>query len=161
MNLRRPKLSTRNTATSSSIRMVRSRPSISIMFLTSMERPRIAAARPASSENDRWPAHCGDHLFVRSSRAAITTGGSVRDRNNACQFVRLQSTFARSGLRTCESRLRAVRWPRPVDGSPGCIAPRRLYRVDRREVYLIGREPAMRMSTSLLALCCQSPPEPT
>src|ERR1700689_4277058 len=28
-------------------------------------------------------------------------------------------------------------------------------------VYLRGREPAMRMSTSLLALCCQSAPEPT
>jgi hypothetical protein len=27
--------------------------------------------------------------------------------------------------------------------------------------YLRGREPAMRMSTSLLALCCQSAPEPT
>jgi len=27
--------------------------------------------------------------------------------------------------------------------------------------YLSGREPAMSMSTSLLALCCQSAPEPT
>jgi hypothetical protein len=28
-------------------------------------------------------------------------------------------------------------------------------------VYLIGREPVMRMSTSLLALCCQSGPDAT
>src|ERR1035438_5375446 len=33
--------------------------------------------------------------------------------------------------------------------------------VRRDAVYLNGREPAMRMSTSLLALCCQSAPEPT
>src|ERR1700679_1776553 len=31
----------------------------------------------------------------------------------------------------------------------------------RDAVYLSGREPAMRMSSSLLALCCQSAPEPT
>jgi hypothetical protein len=29
------------------------------------------------------------------------------------------------------------------------------------EVYLIGREPAMRISTSLFALCCQSGPDAT
>ena len=34
-------------------------------------------------------------------------------------------------------------------------------RVLRDAVYLSGREPAMSMSTSLLALCCQSAPEPT
>jgi hypothetical protein len=34
-------------------------------------------------------------------------------------------------------------------------------RVLRDADYLRGREPAMRMSTSLLALCCQSVPEPT
>jgi len=34
-------------------------------------------------------------------------------------------------------------------------------RVLREAVYLSGREPAMSMSTSLLALCCQSAPEPT
>ena len=28
-------------------------------------------------------------------------------------------------------------------------------------IYLNGREPAMRISTSLLALCCQLAPEPT
>jgi hypothetical protein len=30
-----------------------------------------------------------------------------------------------------------------------------------RRAYVIGREPVMRMSTSLLALCCQSGPEAT
>jgi hypothetical protein len=34
-------------------------------------------------------------------------------------------------------------------------------RVLRDAVYSSGREPAMSMSTSLLALCCQSAPEPT
>src|SRR6185437_5916901 len=34
-------------------------------------------------------------------------------------------------------------------------------RVPRDAVYPSGREPAMRISTSLLALCCQSAPEPT
>ena len=33
--------------------------------------------------------------------------------------------------------------------------------VGPRRVYLIGREPVIRMSTSLLALCCQSGPEAT
>ena len=36
-----------------------------------------------------------------------------------------------------------------------------LQNLSSSRVYLIGREPVMRMSTSLLALCCQSGPDAT
>lgn len=45
---RRPRLSTRNTATSSSTRMEPSRPSISILFSRSMGKTKTTAARPGS-----------------------------------------------------------------------------------------------------------------
>jgi hypothetical protein len=45
-----------------------------------------------------------------------------------------------------------------LSGCPECVGNRIL---TFAPVYLIGREPVMRMSTSLLALCCQPGPDAT